>query len=74
MKIKSAMAGVRILLIDGGEVCKIFSLRILKLLNNRVELLYFIQKNFDRVFGISSNKLSSGTSVSSLIKTFIQIV
>ena len=73
IKVKSATAGVRILLIDGGGVHEIFPLRILELLNDRVGLPYPIQENFNEVFGISSDKLPSGTSASSLIKTFIQI-
>ena len=58
VKVKSATAGVRILLIDGGGVRGIFPLRILELLNDRVGLPYPIQENFNGAFGISSGKLT----------------
>lgn len=55
MKVKSDTTSVRIFSIDEENIREVVSLQILKVLKNRVNLLYLIQKNFDDAFNISSN-------------------
>jgi len=64
MKVKSDTTSVRILSIDEEDIREVVSLQILKVLENRVDLLYSIQENFDDAFDISSN-ISSSVHISS---------
>ncbi len=64
MKVKSDTTSVRILSINEENIREVVSLQILKVLKNRVNLLYLIQKNFDDAFNISSN-ISSSVRISS---------
>lgn len=50
-------------------MCGIFPLKILKLLSDRVGLLYPVQENFDGAFGISSGKRFRRISATYLTET-----
>ena len=49
-------AGVQVLTIDGGGVCRLMTIQYLKALQERIGLLYPIQENFDLVFRTSSGR------------------
>jgi len=64
VKVKSDTTSVRILSIDEENIREVVSLQILKVFENRVDLFYSIQENFNDAFNISSS-ISSSVRISS---------
>ena len=58
-------AGVRVLTVDGGGVRGLGTLQYLKALQERIDLPYPVQENFDLAYGTSSGGLGCRTRMQS---------